>query len=268
MYDIVYSILAHEAPDVLENQIENIKKWNVSKNILICLHLNDHMYSLIKSNDKTTIINSNHFNKRLFTPDILNGHIKNVLFLREMNIKYKSLMLLASNVMFIKQFDINDHLPTIQISESLFEVEDSLTVAINKNTGWGGWRPFMNYPKLIEFCNEKKIPLVFDQMEGRLYSQELIEKIADLIEENKILSMAPGELIAEEIFLPSLEKYFCNDKNVEKYCKVYWGNPNLEVTIEDIHDVRNNNDKNIYCVKRIHRDLNHPVRVYINNLQV
>ncbi len=268
MYDIVYSILAHEEPDVLEDQIRNIIKWNVSKNILICLNLNDSMYSEIKSNNDIVIINPKHFNKRMFTVDLLQAHVSNVLFLREMNIQYKTFMIIASNVMFVKPFDINKHMPTIQISDTLFEVEDSFTVALNKNTGWGGWRPFKEYPKLIEFCNEKKIPLVFDQNEGRLYSRELIEKIADFIEEHKILSMAPGELIAEEIFLPSLEKYFCNDKNVEKYCKVYWGNPGLHVTIQDIHDVRNNDEEHIYCVKRVHRTLNHPIRVYINNLEL
>jgi hypothetical protein len=176
-------------------------------------------------------------------------------------------MLIASNVMFVKKFDINEHQPTIKLSDTLYEVENSFAVALSKNTGWGGWNPFKLYPKLIEFCNEKKIPLVFDQNEGRLYSRELIEKIVDFITTHNMLSYAKGELIAEEIFLPSLEKYFCNDKNVEKYCFVYWGNRNLEATIDDINNVRKNDKENIYCVKRVNRRLNDPIRQYINNLQ-
>lgn len=268
MYDIVYSIIAHEAPDVLHNQIENIKKWNVSKNILICLHLNDYMYSVFHSNDESVIINPDHFNKRMYSVDILQAHVRNVRFLREKNINYKSFMLIASNVMFVKQFDINKHMPTIKLSEELYTVENSYIVAFNKCSAWNGWRLFGKYSQLIQICNQKKIPLVFDQNEGRLYSRELIEKIADFLEENKLLAYEYNEVIAEEIFLPSLEKYFCGNKNVEKFCKVYWDSHNFQVTVDDIHNVRNNKEENTYCVKRVNRRMNDPIRNYINNLKI
>jgi hypothetical protein len=271
MYELVFSILAHEAPDVLENQIENIKKWNVNKKFLICLHLNDYMYKNFKTKDKCVIINTDHFNKRLYTADVLVAHLKNVLFLKEKGIQYKSLMLLASNVMFIKKFNIDEHQPTIQIADTLYEVEKPYVKALQKDKGkdiWIGWRHLSGYPDLIRFFTEKKIPLSAYQNEGRIYTRELIEKITDFIIKNNIINYIPGVFLAEEILLPSLENYFCNGSIAKCYCKIFWHNSNYQASIKDIDDIINDNNSEFFMVKRVLRVINDPIRIYINNLPV
>jgi hypothetical protein len=269
MYELVYSILAHEAPDVLINQIENIKKWNVNKNFLICLHLNDYMYNTFKTDDPHVIINSEHFNKRIYTIDLLHAHLKNVIFLREKGIHYKTLMLLASNVMFIQKFNIDENQPTIEMSSSMFEVEKPYLKALQKNKNvWIGWRQLSAYPQLIDFFTRYKIPLVAEQNEGRLYPRKLIEKIADFVFEHKLISYAPGILVAEEIFLPSLEMYFCNSSMVKYHCKVFWDSPNYTPSIQDINTMKNDPENKYTCIKRVHRILNDPIRKYINRLEL
>ena len=49
IYDIVYSITAHENFNILNQLIDNILKFNKEYNVLICLNLNKYIPALINN---------------------------------------------------------------------------------------------------------------------------------------------------------------------------------------------------------------------------
>ena len=101
MFDILFSITAHENIEFLCHQIDNVLKFNVNSAIVI--HINKEVnitkeeWNLLK--DKPNVfINPNRINSRLYKA--LTPIMSNLLYSKEINFKY--VCLLASNCFFFK----------------------------------------------------------------------------------------------------------------------------------------------------------------------
>ena len=260
-YDIIYSIIAHENPESLHSMIYNIKKFNKDINILICLNLNNMMYKNFDINDYNyVVINTNYYDKMIHTHHIMKAHMDNYFYLCDNNINFNSIMLLASNCMFVK------HMLLPQNTTVYYNVHEEET-DLNSLNDWSNFTYFKENNKIINMFNDMRIQLKITTHEGALYSNILFDKICNFIIDYNIINMIEKEMCFEEIIFPSLEAYFNNGVMVKRYCKIYWMNYNFTPTIDDIKELLANNVDDFYIVKRIPRILrnkNNSLVKYIN----
>lgn len=255
---IIYSLLAHESIECANDLILNIKKFTVNP-FLIIINLNHELFGkkdeIINDN---VIINPNPNDKKWATSDILKGHIDNFNYLNRVNIKFEYFILLASNCMFIRKFDVSklDLDYTTKITEKSWNPVD-----IKTKDYW--WPIFLKNKSLINIFLKHKIYPEKGSHEGAIYKHEQFEQIINKINELKLFENILIEVPFEEFFLLSLEFYLFG-KRQPRICKIYWNNKDWYVKISDIESEISNNG--FYMVKRIPRSLNDPVREFIRKL--
>jgi len=260
VYDIVYSITAHENFNILNSLISNILKFNKNYYILICLNLNTYMYenrNFIKLTN--VIINPKYFDKNKYSSDILKAHIDNFQYLMNQNILFNNIMLIASNCMFIKQVK----LPEKNTYENKFCFTDIKNNNIENLTDWH-WPNILENKIIINILLQNKIKIMNGQHEGRIYNFTLFYYIYKFIILNNIFNLIEKEAVFEEFLLQSLEYYYNNGKLVPTYCKIFWNNKDYIPSINDIKKCLT--DSNIYAVKRVPLNYNNPIRQFINIL--
>ena len=106
------------------------------------------------------------------------------------------------------------------------------------------------------------------QFEGTIYNNETIEKMRKLIHDNHIFDTdadLKSEAAIEELMMPILEFYF-NKKFFHRICKVFWTDPFYNASIENINE-QLPKDNNVFMVKRVGRNIDDKIRMYINNLK-
>lgn len=261
IYDIVYSITAHENYNILNNLIDNIIKFNKNYNVLICLNLNKYMYENRNSIKQTNvIINHNVFDKRPWTSDFLKAHISNFQFLLNENILFDNFMLLASNCMLIKQIK----LPNKNVYDNRLYFTYAKDNQLEKLNDWSNWPNILKNKIIINILIENKVKITRAQHEGRLYNFTLFYNIYKFIKDYNLLNLIEQEGVFEEFLLPSLEHYYNNGKMVPVYCKVFWEKKDYLPNIDDVKKCIN--DPNIFAVKRVNRYYNDIVRNFINSL--
>jgi hypothetical protein len=253
MIDIIYSLLCHESPECIDNLIDNIYKYNKNYQIKIVLHLNKKLFNNY-SNEKV-IINSIFYDKNINHSSIIKAHLENFNLIKNKEL-FKFFIPLASNCMFIKNLNLD-----FKINFKLNNYTCKDNHLKNYHPSWG--INILKNEKLLNFFKNNKIILHKRQHEGTILPFELINKIYDFIYQNKLFDLITFETKFEEILLPTLEKYFTNIF-MPQICKVYWKNQDYLPTIEDINNELSNN--HIFIVKRIPRDINHPIRKFINEL--
>jgi hypothetical protein len=258
-YDIIYSLTVHEYPDVINDTLRNIKKYNINNKILIILHANINIYkTFIPDNDikDITLINPKPYDKNLFTMSLLKAHFDNYEYLIQKGIQFKFMMLLASNCMFCKQ------MPKMTNVEPLRITTQRYTKAMHKNND-ADWPPFYCNKKIFRILRNNDVGITKSQHEGCVLSWDLAECMNKYLRINNVFNLVEKETQFEEILLPSLEIYFQGSIGY-RYCKVYWENPGYMATRNDISEIINSNN-NVCVVKRVPRDLNSDIRKFINN---
>jgi hypothetical protein len=105
--DILYSITAHENPKFISRLIENINTYNKKYNIFIVINGSTSVNkNNVNCDFDNYIFNHKFRRRRKYTYDILGAHVDNYILANENNIKFKHMMLLASNCLFVKQLDL------------------------------------------------------------------------------------------------------------------------------------------------------------------
>ena len=88
-FDIFFSVLAHEKPDFLEFQFENLRSFLQDKKILIIIHFSEPFWNESSevlqricnaycSDKMKVIINPNHFKTKWASSPLLDGWITNL----------------------------------------------------------------------------------------------------------------------------------------------------------------------------------------------
>lgn len=250
-YDIVFSVTVHESPECLYDLINNIEFYNTGLRFLIVLHVNDYMYNVIATTNTCVLINPNYYDKRTFTSSILQAHIDNFNFASKIH-SFDFFMLLASNCMFVKK--IQWPLPSYE-------------GPVRRDDDFLGcqWRSFKKNAAIIKVFYDLKTPIILRRFhEGVIYSYELMHKIVDFIDEQRLLEIIKEQTCFEEILLPTIEVLLQGYTSL-RLCKIYLNNHNLEATQRDVIDLRNDNTDPTCIVKRVPRRLNDPVRRFINS---
>lgn len=261
IYDVIYSIIAHESFDSLIQLINNIKLCNKEINFLIILHLNTSMYENYlenKYNDDKVLVNNIYYDKKINNIDLTKSHIDNFEYLINNNIIFLNFCFLASNCYFIKpinKFNVFGLLNNPKKNTTNF-------YGLN-NWYWGKY--LIKNKKIIELLNNNSIEILIGQIEGRTINYDVMLKIIDFINKNNFYELIECQFCFEEFIFPTLENYFAGryDNNI---CKVFWNNKNYYPSIKDIDDVLSEVDENIYCVKRVLRNDKCVIKTYIDNL--
>jgi hypothetical protein len=129
-------------------------------------------------------------------------------------------------------------------------------------TGWFHWKNFNKNVKITNILKENNIYPEAGTIEGIFYPKSMLYNIIDAIDKLHILDNITYETVFEEILPATFEMYLYNFKAL-RICKVFFNKSS--VTLQDINSLEDNND-NIYIVKRVKRTLNDPVRKYIRTL--
>jgi hypothetical protein len=249
-YDVVFSILAHESPDTLDDLIDNIIKFTKKYKILFIINLNNEMYSKYKNNNSNVIINDNYFDKVKYTKDILEAHLSNFRYLRSHNYNFKKIILLASNCMIFRDLNL-----------------ESLTSKYIKKENYDTWHwPifFKNIEIINTLKNDNITNYISDHHEGSIFDYDIFNKITEYIDGKNLWKKINEESVFEEHLLATLEYYFMKSIT-NRICKVYWENDNYLVTKDNIIELLKH--KNDICfVKRVEREIKDPVRIFIRSL--
>ncbi|RPF00123.1 hypothetical protein [Vibrio crassostreae] len=285
---ILFSLPVHEKQDCVDDLIDNIIYF-VKKPVII-LHVSEGFDYKLQDKHRSVV----HINPVKIKSGFLDGslsiiHILNLMFVKEKIKSVDYFMPISSNQLFVKK-DIERYL--INYSESK---------AVNQSLEQTDFAHYPLYKKdkfWKRICEEKHVYKV--SPEGTFYKYSLVKEIIDYLSNDsefnkitkeiymsdvglrrrrravsiskvmkkiKLVSLIPSQLASlsyasEEIVLPTLFK-----KNIEvgdKVCFLPWGN-NLAVSIEDVDNLRKT-ESSYFSVKRVDREYNDEVRVYIRSL--
>ncbi len=289
-YDIVYSVTAHECPPTIINLVDNIFKFNKNNRALVILHLNDAMHahftaaeadghavvglnnhsvigvdnhaagSVVGLNNHSVIINPSHFNKGTFTRYILMGHLSNYRYLRDRDVIFHNIMLLASNCMFIRQAP---HYPYRVVT---YGEHHATTWPDHVLEHWrGDWEdPIKRNLAILKVLETNRIKMCKELHEGSIYTNDCFGMITAFCDNWGLMEKVTEETKFEEFLPPTLE-FFYTGQIAPRVCTIYWHRPGYVPSTDDIMAQRER-DGERYIVKRIPRVIDNPIRAFINGL--
>ena len=107
MVHYIYSLPAHEKPDVLIDQINNINRFNQQFSVLIVLHLSKR-FNLSDEQVKeiaeqpNVLINPERIITGFMDGSLFEAHLSNINHIYSLKINFRHFIFLASNMMFIR----------------------------------------------------------------------------------------------------------------------------------------------------------------------
>ena len=252
MYNIVYSITFHQEVDLVNHFLKNIEKYNIKNNYLVIIHLSEKLYKIRdKIYTKNVIINPIHYDKKLNTHLLTKPFIENFEYLISQKIRFCNFMTLTSSNRFVRQA------PYFKCKEEKL-CENKIIQNIDNNTSvWFHWPAFIKNKKIIKIFQDNQICLKPGQVEGRLYSYELMLKICEFIKKNNIMNIIENEMPFEEIIFPSLATYYTN-KPQTIYCHTFYNKKETKSvpTVSEVIEILKEKP-HIFIIKRFPDDLNH-----------
>jgi hypothetical protein len=272
-YEILYSVLAHEEPEVLVDFIKNVFYFNSTMKVCIVLNCSEKLYSDIKHRIKGVngLFNNPYpSNKKWATYSLFDSHLNNyIFFAHHMKLKFKYFIPLASNCMFHKDFTyaiLNKEL--LNTYDDFRRSEDVYNFS-NFNNYWHF--PvrllFTRNNTMLEIFKKDNIEMHASQLEGSIIDYETMEYIHNYIKSHNISEHVEQEIAFEEFLFASL--YFKkNGKGVPHMCKVFWKLDSyvynlLFKTEYNVPTVQELIGTEEVCVKNIPRSINNELRVYI-----
>jgi len=196
------------------------------------------------------------FYKRRFTFSILKAHLNNFQFLTNANINFDYFMMLASNCLFFREFDFNETLKARRKAEKTGYV---CLVGGEEKPAWCHWSGFYKDKCIIKVFEENDMPLYTTFHEGFVCSKEEFRDMYQFIAmhgiENKITAQVPFEEILPATILTHYSK-----QRIVPICKVFCKEKFLNVDV-----LHRRMPAHIFCIKRVERDYNNPLRMHIRN---
>jgi hypothetical protein len=293
---IAISILVHESPDVVVDQLQNIKKF--LPNSTIILHINklckNHFVESSSWNDLQNLSLVNSHSLQVGHHDIIQAHNENFRFAcKVLGNAFSKFCLHASNDMFVKG-GAENYIYSHECGFNTFETYENMQ-----------WTPHIRslhdfQLKLImkDLSIEK---VKFSQPEGVFYSKDIFQEMLRIMDKHfnrdeisNYMTKSPGDknntlYAREEIYYPTLASKLTKDicfpylySEVMTYDK---GSSYEKISIERIQSIIENNlteydciqtrlannekmydQEKIYAVKRVARKYDDKVRNFIRGL--
>lgn len=175
MNTILFSLPVHERPDIVRDQILNIKKF--CPDAIICIHVSKlveaEKYEFEKQCDFDDVyINDVSYETR-HGKGLLNIHVANYEYAAKRNVKADKIAFLSSNELLIK--------PGLSTFTSSY-VLGSQTEIYQDSADWHLFRPQVRDDQRVQnFLKLLELPVYFGgQAEGQFFNVDIFEKIAEL----------------------------------------------------------------------------------------
>jgi hypothetical protein len=260
MKKIVISIPVHTAPQCVEDQINNIKKF--VSNSSVVLHVSGMPRDpRLPFGEQMKVIASRHPGFVFLNPQQYNTHKENEAGqVTGLSTVHSSNFNYISSVMDFDTFALD--------TSNDFFVRKGIEDLFEKYAC--GFTPTRCPPdQFVHLPTMERIRAVIPlktmekgSQEGSFYPKEVFKEVAKKVGEISTF------LDAEEAYLPSLA--FNMFPELYDQCSnnhYVFHNPNHDaVTTEDILRIRSGSSPNQYSVKRVPREFQHPTRRYVNEL--
>ena len=261
-YDIVYSVTAHENPAALVNMYTNIVRFNKGLNVLAIFHCSIKLYKDMRvfgtPETPTLMFHPAPTDKARFSCTLFLAHLENYRHLEEQGIEYDYFCTLASNCLFVRPVsldDIRDSTPELNIGATGYTLGDE-----------DRWQAseFKKNPAVLNVFQSLDIEVVTNIHEGAYFKKEVFGSIAHICHKQEInrAAFVCDTLAAEEVILPSLEKY-CTGVVSKRYAVWIPG-----ITLEDVKSIAETGGckstvTSNYNIVKVPRDMEDEKRKYI-----
>lgn len=266
MYKIVFSVPVHENPEVVFDLILNYKYFN--PDCAIVLHLaRNFNYTNSRYNEqkflkkleelKDVYVNPEHV--RTGFGDIIQAHISNFEYINKIA-EFEYISLGASNDLFIKK-GLYDFINNWKAGLKIYSIdEDKTWMAAYKA------RRDMELKYMIQEVGGNIEKIYRSQVEGAFFQKNVFSKLSSIINQYYDYKAVPLDKLyaREEVYFSTLINYIIPKNNIYFDNITYNAEESATWTVykKDIDNLIKNKVP-YYCVKRIERELNNPIRSYI-----
>lgn len=278
---ILFSVPVHERNEVVKDTILNARKFNPGA--LFVLHVSASFtdFDPNLANELNVLVNPIRFPTVHGKTSHVPIHLTNYKHALDQGYVFDRVCVLHTSELFVKS-GLYDHMKNYEYS--IWFTEDTQPrVEI--------WPPYwVSYTNKIFkdlFDPTDKRYYLGNVVEGHWWSKELFQTIYDWSEKTYGIMNMLWPYSAEECFFATLAHYFGKGKPfTHPYCCFHHKSHYID-NIQDVDDIRANKPdivfwqpnnfvyqgwpfpgKHLYSIKRINRDLNDPIRRYINSLPV
>lgn len=257
----MFSLPIHEEPEVVYEQIINLKKYN--PNCAVIIHINPvFKYSLQTKDFSELIRNLNRFDNVYINPqrlsvgfnDIIQAHISNYEAVK--NVNYDYFYFIASNELFLKK----------GAEEFVSGYEYGCQNKLNED--WAHIDSLKSDEDLKKIMNECSISQYsYSQVEGSFYSKAIMGEICNIIKKNFDYKAITVKYPREEVYFPTIANALFSDiKHYEECCcRIRWEAGVLFTSIRAVNKIAKNSDDPHFSVKRVDRKLDDYLRCYIRD---
>lgn len=275
---ILFSCPVHENNEIVRDTLANARKYNPG--CIFVLHVSNEFknFDFSIGDEPDVLINPVHFHTIHSRTSHVPIHLTNYECAIDEKVEFDYVCVLHTSEMFIK-YGMEDYIKNYEYS-LWFNQDNQPRVNI--------WPPYT-----ISFQN-KIFKDLFDSndphnylgnlIEGHWFSRDLFEKMYKwtVLHYNIMDMLWPYP--CEEVYFATLGHHLSDTKNYSHPYNCFHHRDHYLNNPIDINDLRENKDvifwqpnnwkylkipfpgKNLYSIKRINRDLNDPIRKYINSL--
>lgn len=290
----VISLLVHEQPLVVIDQIENIQKFNPSS--VIVLHINrffdgnvEEIVNYVKSSTNVLI---NRVSLNVAWADIIQAHNANFRFaISELGNEFDKFCIHASNDLFVKH-GVENYVHSHECGVNTFKTY--------KDMQWTPRRRAEHDNQLFAILKHINTDVICcSQPEGTFYHRDLFLEIVNIIETHfnrtQIMSYTTkndndhnNTLYArEEVYYPTIANKLSKDISYPYVFSEVMVYPRQSINIELVEMIRNDllqqeccmerrlfekeqkmyDNNKVFAIKRVPRILENPVRQYVRGLK-
>jgi hypothetical protein len=192
MDHILFSLPVHERPDIVADQIANIRHF--CPDSTVCIHVSSQASDDIdvyrRHCDGPNVIFNPHRLETIYCKGILHTHLSNFEHAATAGVAFDKLMLISSNEMLIKP-GLSEHVSRYQLGAQ--------TEVFDRSVDWHRFRDHMlENIRLKHFLDELGFPVFFGgQAEGQFFSRSIFVQLYNLY--IKHFPMGPCGFETEEI---------------------------------------------------------------------
>ncbi len=274
---ILFSVPVHERNDVVRNTIANAKKYNPDSVFVLHVASSFVDFDFSIGNLDGVLINPARFNT-VHAHSQVPTHITNYLHAYNSGVKFSHLAVLHTSEMFVKAGMCN----------YIDQLDYSIWFTDANQPRVGAWPPWVNSfsNKIFKNLFDPYDPSYYlgNLIEGSFYRQELFHKIVEWTVNNYDILNMMWPYAIEEVYFPTLANFFGGGKRFgHPYC-CFHNKTHFIDDVKDVDDIRANRmvtfwqpnnfvyneipfpSLHLYSIKRISREIDDPIRRYINNL--
>ena len=275
---ILFSTPVHESNEVIRDTLNNARKYNPG--CIFVLHVSagfkDFDETIADASD--VLINPIRFRTIHSRTSHVPLHFTNYLHAYNKGVQFDHVCILHTSEMFVKH-GMEDYIKNYDYS--LWFNEDTQP----REPAWPPYAvSFQNKVFKTLFDGNDSRNYLGNVLEGHWWSRELFEQMFQWTSKHYDIMTMMWPYAAEEVYFATLIHHLSTTKNYgHPYCCFHHKTHYVDNT-QDVDDIRANVDitfwqpnnflynkvpfpgKNLYSIKRINRDLEDPIRRYINSL--